>query len=177
MRIVDEAETVDWFLARGLVGLDGLRSQVTYSLRSTFPSMATFYVTELGARKKTALAKMLAARFCESGGGMLWIVEWGVWPSCENFALFYGYRKSLDETRLLDDSPGHIFTASDKETVFSLLSVAFYFIWGGVLSDMSGDVVLRFSHDESIDVFAGGDAESDNELLAVMAHWTGNQHD
>lgn len=177
MRIVDEAETVAWFAAKGFGDLGGLPSLSSVVLSSIFPRKATYWVTDLAARKKTAMARMLADRFCESGGGMLWIDEWGIWPSCENMTLFEGYRKSLDETRWLIDSPGHIFATEDRDTVFSLLSLALYFIWGGILASSSGDMAVRFSHDEWIDVFARGGAESGDELFSSMAFWPGNQHE
>jgi len=50
---------------------------------------------------------------------LLWIKEFGTFPSTENLHLYYRLRQSYSDHRLLDEAPGHFFLeheAADLET-------------------------------------------------------------
>ena len=40
---------------------------------------------------------------------LLLITEWGIWPSSENWHLYYKLRQTYGDSRLLPDAPGHLF--------------------------------------------------------------------
>lgn len=40
---------------------------------------------------------------------LLWVVQHGVWPSSENWHLYYRIRHSYADQRLLHEAPGHLF--------------------------------------------------------------------
>jgi hypothetical protein len=55
---------------------------------------------------------------------LLWVVEHGVWPSSENWHLYYRVRHSYADQRLLHEAPGHLFLdyeESDFVTYFQLI--------------------------------------------------------
>lgn len=167
MRIVDKAEAIQWLSSRGMTDSQGR------VLEAAFPRKATHYLPGDSGRK-TAIAKALGHRLSKLDESILWIDEWGIWPDCENWPLFEGYRRSLGERRLLDDSPGHIFVPSDEDTVFSLLSMVLYFSWGAVFASSSGEAI-RISHDEWVDVYGKNPTESEDDIFAV-AKWFIEEH-
>jgi hypothetical protein len=69
--------------------------------------------------KKTAVGRELCSLLC-SERGLLWINEFGIWPSSEDWNLFDKFRRSLNETRYLSESPGHLFDSNDSDDVTSL---------------------------------------------------------
>ncbi len=146
MRIIDKKETELWLSDRGHPNPEGKR------LLQGFLDPIT-YMIPADSGKKTALSKKITSFFATDGEALLWINEWGIWPSSENQNLFYGFRRSLGESSSLIEKPGHIFKRTDLETVESLLCMVFYFIWGAVLVSPANDLVIKISHDEYIDLY------------------------
>ena len=147
MKILTKQQTEDW-LARKLhfsLDRDSLKSRFEQPLRYALP-------TDSG--QKTHLARALRKMILPQAEGLLWITGWGVWPSAENVDLFYGFRKSLGETRFLIDAPGHMFSEPDLADIECLLDITLYFFWDASLVEGSGECVVKISHDEHIDVYA-----------------------
>ena len=88
---------------------------------------------------------------------LLWVIEWGIWPSSENWHLYYRLRQSYQDQRLLDEAPGHLFLEHEAEDLASFLQVAMLNGWGGYLLTQADYVNAFFSHDEFIDFFADRD--------------------
>jgi hypothetical protein len=86
---------------------------------------------------------------------LLWITEWGIWPSTENWHLYYRLRQSYGDQRLLEEAPGHLFLAHEGEDLATFLQVAMLNGWGGYLLTEADYVNAFFSHDEYADFFAG----------------------
>jgi transglutaminase-like putative cysteine protease len=85
---------------------------------------------------------------------LLWITEWGIWPSSENWHLYYKLRQSYGDLRLLHESPGHLFLEHEAEDLASFLQIAMLNGWGGYVLTQADYVNAFFSHDEYIDFFA-----------------------
>jgi hypothetical protein len=85
---------------------------------------------------------------------LLWITEWGIWPSSENWHLYYKLRNTLGEQRLLQEAPGHLFLQHETEDLASFLQVAMLNGWGGYVLAEADFVNAFFSHDEYVDFFA-----------------------
>lgn len=94
---------------------------------------------------------------------LLWITEWGIWPSSENWHLYYKLRQSYHDHRLLHEAPGHLFLEHETEDLASFLQVAMLNGWGGYLLTQADSVNAFFSHDEFVDFFA----ERDENLVDV----------
>ena len=89
--------------------------------------------------------------------GLLWINEFGVWPSSENMELFNGYRGYLGERRSLLEAPGHVFGAGDLVALQCLTALSLYFSWDAFLVEGSQQLVCVLSHDEIMDIYVNDD--------------------
>jgi hypothetical protein len=89
---------------------------------------------------------------------LLWITEWGIWPSSENWHLYYRLRQSYADHRLLHDAPGHLFLEQESEDLASFLQVALLNGWGGYVLTEADYVNVFFSHDEYVNFIAKLDA-------------------
>ncbi len=94
---------------------------------------------------------------------LLWITEWSIWPSSENWHLYYKVRHSYGDLRLLHEAPGHLFLGHESEDLASFLQIAMLNGWGGYVLTDADYVNVFFSHDEYIDFFA----KLDENLVAV----------
>ena len=94
---------------------------------------------------------------------LLWITEWSVWPSSENWHLYYKLRHSYEDLQLLHEAPGHLFLEHESEDLASFLQIAMLNGWGGYILTQADYVNAFFSHDEYIDFFA----KLDSNLLEV----------
>jgi hypothetical protein len=89
---------------------------------------------------------------------LLWITEWSIWPSSENWHLYYKLRQSYGDIRLLHEAPGHLFLEHESEDLASFLQIAMLNGWGGYVLTHANYVNAFFSHDEYIEFFATLDA-------------------
>ena len=55
------------------------------------------------------VAHRVASVFTYRMPTLLSITEWGIWPSSENWHLYYKLRQTYGDNRLLHDAPGHLF--------------------------------------------------------------------
>jgi hypothetical protein len=85
---------------------------------------------------------------------LLWITEWGIWSSSENWHLYYKLRQGYGDSRLLDEAPGHLFLEFESDDLASFLQLAMLNGWGGYLLTQADYVNLFFSHDEYLDFYA-----------------------
>jgi hypothetical protein len=85
---------------------------------------------------------------------LLWITEWGIWPSSENLHLYYKLRQSYGEPRLLQEAPGHLFLDYETEDLASFLQLAMLNGWGGYILTEANHMNVFFSHDEYLQFFA-----------------------
>ncbi|MCL5257021.1 MAG: hypothetical protein M1319_04390 [Chloroflexi bacterium] len=168
MKIVDKVESIKWLASKGVIDSEGT------ILRSSFPRQATYYITSLDSGAKTVIARTLMLQFAKFDESMLWIDEYKVWPAAENWNLFDGYRRSLGERKPLWERPGHIFAPGDGETVFSLLCMVLYFIWGAIVAPASGELVVRISHDDWIDIYAKEDMGAEEDTFTVVGNVIGH---
>ena len=89
---------------------------------------------------------------------LLWITEWGIWASSENWHLYYKLRLSYGDQRLLHEAPGHLFLEYESEDLATFLQVAILNGWGGYILTQADYVNAFFSHDEYIEFFAKNDS-------------------
>jgi hypothetical protein len=100
------------------------------------------------------VAHCIASQFTFRRPALLLITEWGIWPSCENWHLYYKLRHSYSDSRLLQDAPGHLFLEHEVEDLASFLQVSMLNGWGGYVLTEADYVNAFFSHDEFIHFFA-----------------------
>jgi hypothetical protein len=107
-----------------------------------------------GKNQLTFLAHWVANTLTYRQDSLLWITEWGIWPSSENWHLFYRLRQTYGEHRFLHEAPGQLFLNYENDDLATFLQVAIQNGWGGYLLTGADYVNLFFSHDEYIDFFA-----------------------
>ncbi len=147
MRILTKTEGLGW------LSLNSLREAHPPFVDGEYIRDAS-YVIPRDAGRKTALSRLIT-NFVDPADreGMLWVWGYGVWPSSENQALFHALRTALGQHMSLAEGPCHVFTASDKQELECVLDLVLYFSWdASLLSPLQG-LILRFSHDEVLDVF------------------------
>ena len=85
---------------------------------------------------------------------LLFRTEWGIWPSSENWHLYYKVREAYGDNQLLHDSPGHLFLEHQAEDLASFFQLSIVNGWGGYILTEANYVNAFFSHDEYFDFFA-----------------------
>jgi hypothetical protein len=100
------------------------------------------------------VAHCIASQLTFRRPALLLITEWGIWPSSENWHLYYKLRHSYGDSRLLQDAPGHLFLEHEVEDLASFLQVSMLNGWGGYVLTEMDYVNAFFSHDEYIDFFS-----------------------
>lgn len=147
MRTTTYEEAAEWVTARG-IGAPFNRGKA-----ERFYAHRVSYALPTDVGRRTALGRALATFVEDTTAGLLWITEWGVFPSAENMPLFDGYRRSLGETRPLHEAPAHLFDRNDRQEVVCLLDLALYFFWDASIFD-DDRLCIRLSHDEYVTVYA-----------------------
>jgi hypothetical protein len=129
------------------------------------------FATPKDSGEKTALARLLIAIFASLPGSqiVLYVSEWGIWPSSENMELFDSYRLAKGETRKLEEAPVHSFESADDPALMGTLCLALYFIWGVEIFDSERKCSVSLSHDEWVEI-----RTSDPSALEVCNHAASN---
>ncbi len=128
----------DWTRPR-LVPDDTLsyRSRVVYSPtgRSGLESRAA----------ETCIAALGSWREC-----LLWVVDWGVWSSHEDWPLYYLRRGERGEKRDLQTAPGHLFDSTEQSELHGFLTLVLENGWDAHLLPDTANLAGRriwCSHD------------------------------
>ncbi len=79
---------------------------------------------------------------------LLWVTTWGVWPSSENWHLFYRLRQSHAEHRLIHEAPGHLFLDFEEADLVSFIEISIINGWDMHLIPTVGYGRVFVSHDE-----------------------------
>ena len=98
---------------------------------------------------------------------LLWITEWGIWPSSENWHLYYRLRRSYGDHCLLQEAPGHLFLEHEAEDLASFFQLSMLNGWGGYVLTDANYSNLFFSHDEFLDFYSDNQGVMDEILKAL----------
>jgi hypothetical protein len=99
-------------------------------------------------------AHWIATQLTYRQPALMWITEWGIWPSSENLHMYYRLRESHGDRSLLVEAPGHLFLEYEAEDLASFLQLSMLNGWGGYVLTEANYVNLFFSHDEYINFFS-----------------------
>jgi hypothetical protein len=161
MRFYTKDECEEW-----LRGLERLKPDATPGVRTAhvhYPTLASriFY-----------FAHWIGNSLMYRSPALLWITEWGIWESSENWHLYYKLRQTYGDIRLLHEAPGHLFLGHESEDLTSFLQVAMLNGWGGYVLTQADYVNAFFSHDEYIDFFA----VLDENLAGIRTEFGTTEH-
>jgi hypothetical protein len=161
MIAIDDFTVVDWLRAHGVgemvSGPDERGFAWFVSAPSSLRASASYRVAGDSGRK-TSIARAIGSLVEGSPETLVWIDEPGVWPSAQDENLFLRFRQALGEERQFHERRGHVFSSLETADLVSLAALVLYFCWGAVIAPSSGDFIVRFSHDEFLDVYWLGEA-------------------
>jgi hypothetical protein len=82
---------------------------------------------------------------------LLWVTTWGVWPSSENWHLYYRLRQSHADHRLIHEAPGHLFLQFEEADLVSFIQVGLIAGWDMHVIPPIGYGRVFCSHDEWVE--------------------------
>lgn len=156
-------EILDHSAGFARLGEIGITLSEDGALRIPIPS--TGYQIPHDCGRKTALARMLTHSVLSGGDFILGIVEHNVWPSSENEGFFVQYRSIFGRYGTIAELPFHVATQKEAEIIENLLAMSLYFSWGAIAASDNGNVLVRTSHDEWLEVAA----KSEQRLAEICA--------
>lgn len=142
MRFYTQQECEEWMARRTRVRPDQDKS--LHAERFAYPNEAYRFFP---------IASALAHSITYRQPTLLLVTEWGIWPSSENWQLYYRLRQTYGDFQLLQDAPGHLFLEYESEDLSTFLQLAMLSGWGGYVLTEANYVNAFFSHDEYMDLF------------------------
>lgn len=79
---------------------------------------------------------------------LLWVTDWGIFSSNENYHLYYRLRESYGDSRLLHEAPGHLCLDYERPEVVTLIELCILFGWDAHLIPTVGYGRAFVCHDE-----------------------------
>ena len=100
------------------------------------------------AGQRVALVKSQLEHFQDCKEILIWINDWSVWESGERIHIFYRFRQSYGEKRLLKEIPAHLMTGNEFEEGISIATLAVLFLWDCYILTKENQKFCFYSHDE-----------------------------
>jgi hypothetical protein len=101
------------------------------------------------AGRRVALARLLWESVAASAPQvLLWVTEFGVWPSGEHSPLAESARTAWGAPGPLSNYPGHLVYLGEHEDGLSVLVLAVLFLWDCWVLPSGGTKAVFISHDE-----------------------------
>jgi hypothetical protein len=111
---------------------------------------------------------------------LLWVTQYGVWPSTENMHLFDRLRYSYGEKRPLDDAPGQVFLTDDLADLCSFIQICLLCLWDFHLIANPSQTRVFVSHDEFVHLFVKDESifkSMQDELKATRVEFSARLRD
>jgi hypothetical protein len=114
--------------------------------------------TRLKERQPMNMIKAIAP----SRGCLLWVTEYGIWPSSENLHLYYKLRSTYNDHQELRAAPGHFFLAHERDDLVTFVELVLRMGWGAYVLPILGKGFAFIAHDGWL--FLDGTAEAVEKL-------------
>ena len=92
---------------------------------------------------------------------LLWVTTWGVWPSSENWHLYYRLRQSHSDQRLIHEAPGHMFLEFEAADLVSFVEIGQIAGWDMHLIPTICYGRVFISHDEWVEFAMDNPSETE----------------
>ena len=92
---------------------------------------------------------------------LLWVTSWGVWPTSENWHLYYRLRQSHGDQRLIHEAPGHLFLEFEAADLVSFVEIGLIAGWDMHLIPTIGYGRAFVSHDEWVEFAMDNPSETE----------------
>jgi len=99
-------------------------------------------------------ARVILARVLWEAAGqgasevLVWVTDWGVWPSGEHPPLAEAARRGFGAERPMHETPGHLARSGDDDAALGVLCMAVLFLWDCWVLPADGRPAVFVSHDE-----------------------------
>ncbi len=100
---------------------------------------------------------------------LVWVTGWGIFPSNENLHLFYRFRQTYGDLRLLHEAPGHVCLNYESAEVVTLVHLGMLFGWDLHLIPAAAYARAFVSHDESVEIAFDHDAQMQATMKELQA--------
>lgn len=98
--------------------------------------------------QRIAVVKSDLERLDFSLSHLVWVTEWGIWPSSERMHIFDRFRESYGEGRILNDAPCALFDPGESEDLVSYVTLAALFLWDVWVISGGAKQWVFYSHDQ-----------------------------
>jgi hypothetical protein len=98
--------------------------------------------------ERRSLAGLHLKAFASEPRSLVWITEWGVWPSIDLTDDFIALRSAAGESRHLEEIPAQLVSQSDFGYLCAVVSMALESLWDIHIIGVRGRKRLFYSHDE-----------------------------
>lgn len=154
MKFYENIENCDWCKQRGLS-----IERATDIEYASLQHCVNYGFEEEGRLVRTREASQsLLKTIGEWDEILVWITQWEVWPSSEDWPDYYNWRGQRNEKRSLWKAPGHLFGKSEQSDLSELLIKIMDNGWDAhvlICHGQSIDDIRAFvSHDGFFDVFS-----------------------
>ena len=139
MKFLTNSEAVDWCKSNQIPLDERQRPVLAKGLK-------TFKIPK-DAGQKIGTVKNHFINFKKEDEILVWIKDWSVWPSSERPHIFYKFRQSYGESRLLKEIPAHVCSRTEFEDCLSLVTLSVLFLWDCyVIGKMTRNIVFYSHH-------------------------------
>jgi len=160
VRTLSFIEGRDWLAHEGIpIDLDNPYDQPK--------ELTAYFRIDHDSGTKTVLARSIAFDLFEGMDTLFAVTESGVWPSSEYEFVFQKYRAGLGVSRPLRESDFHLFDKEETDSLGGAIALSLYFVWGFLVSDLRGDIIVAASHDEYLQCWAD-DSQALERMVALF---------
>jgi hypothetical protein len=154
MRFLEQVEIEEWCGKRGFV----VENRDVEMKVADLPHLTDgLYANGRASGGERATAEDCVMALGDQHETFVWIRDWGVWGSGEDWPAFYAWPGAQNERRSLTKAPGHLFGRDETKPLLELLTHILFNAWDAVLiaQDASDRTLatLRISHDEWLEIF------------------------
>ncbi len=106
------------------------------------------------AYKEFAASKKIVELLNKNLDSFLYLDEYGIWPSRDDWNLYYIFRSRHGDLRELNQAPGHYFKSFETTSnLLTMINMVLAFGWGGWLVQNSNERFMYISHHGKISIF------------------------
>jgi hypothetical protein len=126
-------------------------------------------VTENQRHRAYFLATRCVALLGDFAESLLWVTDFGIWPSSENQWLYYRLRRALGDKATLAERPGHLLNSIEKDDFVAFVHLALEFGWGAFIFSRPLSRYVHLSHDGWLRIFS---PPSDTSVAENIKDWS-----
>lgn len=115
------------------------------------------------------IARQVVGLFRDFQSALMWVTDYGIWPSSENQHLYYRLRRALEDSDTLRTAPGHLFVKSEQDDFVTFVHLALEFGWGINILTKPTYRWVHASHDGWLRIMY---APGDEGLVEEVRSWS-----